>query len=179
VNLTIATFKKGAFHQCTTNVAIKCGTVIFLYCFGCQQLKLFHKRSATVNLPRWSLKVAFLLVNHLSALHDRHCTSLINAMQWKVNMVFTRTEDKGKSVPSQMLAITIWIYWRCFSKVLISLWNSVASFELEWRLLRHKSHSPVNWSLTKFKTVEGVAMCWLMQGRSGRDDAPVNRTKTC
>jgi len=33
VNLTIATYKKGAFHQCRTNVAIKCGTVIFLYCF--------------------------------------------------------------------------------------------------------------------------------------------------
>jgi len=48
-------------------------------------------------------------------------------------------------------------------------------FELDWRLLRHKSHSPANWSLTKFKTVEGAAMGLLMQGRSGRDDAPVNR----
>ena len=43
-------------------------------------------------------------------------------------------------------------------------------------MLRHKSHSRANWSLTKFKTVEGAAMGWLMQGRSGKDDAPVNRT---
>jgi len=43
-------------------------------------------------------------------------------------------------------------------------------------MLRHKSHSPANWSWTKFKTVEGAAMGLLMQGRSGRYDAPVNRT---
>jgi len=48
-------------------------------------------------------------------------------------------------------------------------------FELDWRLLRHKSHSPANWSWTKLKTVEGAAMGLLMQGRSGRDDAAVNR----
>jgi len=44
VNLTIATFKKGAFHQRRTKVAIKCGTVIFFYCF----LRL----SATQTIPR-------------------------------------------------------------------------------------------------------------------------------
>ena len=148
----------------------------FIVFSGCQQLKLYHKPSATVNLPRWSLNVAFLLVNHLSALHNRHCTSLVNAMQWKVNMVSTRTEDKGKSITCQMLAITI--YLRAFQ--IKRLWFHFETqshlFELDWRLLCHKSPSPANWSLTKFKTVEGAAMCLLMQGRSGRDDAPVNKT---
>jgi len=44
VNLTIATLKKGAFHQCRTNVAIKCGTFTILYCF----LRL----SATQTIPQ-------------------------------------------------------------------------------------------------------------------------------